>query len=161
MSVKIVIFGNSGAGKSTLAQKIAHEENLPSLDLDTLAWKKDVSPPERRCLDDSISQIRKFTARHTSWVIEGCYSDLLSVVLPKSTEVIFLNPGVETCIHNCRQRPWERHKYSSSAAQDRKLDMLIAWVKAYESRKDEFSLSSHRRLFKTHAGSKREVTSLS
>ena len=157
---KVVIFGNSGAGKSTLARKIAREEGSPHLDLDVLAWKENVSPPERRPLGESVREIRGFTARHPAWVIEGCYSDLLAAVLPESTEAIFLNPGVEACIRNCRQRPWEPHKYSSPAAQDKNLDLLLAWVRAYETRQDEFSLASHRRLFDAHTGRKREVQSL-
>lgn len=157
---KVVIFGNSGAGKSTLARKIAGEESLPHLDLDVLAWKEGVSPPECRPLEESVREIRRFTAQHPSWVIEGCYSDLLAAVLPESTEAIFLNPGVEACVQNCRQRPWEPHKYSSPAAQDENLELLLAWVRAYETRDDEFSLLSHRRLFDAHPGIKREIQSL-
>lgn len=158
---KVVLFGNSGAGKSTLAQKIAQEEGLPHLDLDVLAWQEGVSPPERRPLDESVREIRRFTAQHPSWwVIEGCYSDLLAAVLPDSTEAIFLNPGVEACLENCRRRPWEPHKYSSPAAQDENLELLLAWVRAYEIREDEFSLLSHRRLFDAHPGRKKEIRSL-
>jgi adenylate kinase family enzyme len=157
---KVVLFGNSGAGKSTLAQQTAREEGLPHLDLDVLAWKEGVWPPERRPLDESVREIRRFTAQHPSWVIEGCYSDLLAAVLPDSTEAIFLNPGVEACVQNCRQRPWEPHKYPSPAAQDQNLDLLLAWVRAYETRQDEFSLASHRRLFDAHPGVKREIRSL-
>jgi len=35
---RVLVFGNSGSGKSTLAKKIAKQDGLSYLDLDTLAW---------------------------------------------------------------------------------------------------------------------------
>lgn len=154
---RVIIFGNSGAGKSTLAQKLAGQHGLAHLDLDTLAWEP-TSPPERRPLDVSSRSIERFTATHEAWVIEGCYGDLLALVSPRCNEMIFLNPGVEACVENCRSRPWEPHKYASKAAQDENLEMLIQWVREYETRNDDFSLRRHRSLFDTFAGPKREYT---
>jgi adenylate kinase family enzyme len=154
---KVLIFGNSGAGKSTLARQLMQQHQLAHLDLDTLAWEP-TSPPARRSLEASSAAIARFTAQNTAWVIEGCYSDLLELVTPDCTEMIFLNPGVETCINHCRSRPWEPHKYASKAAQDENLNMLIQWVRAYETRDDEFSLQSHRRLFDSYTGAKREYS---
>ena len=61
-------------------------------------------------------------------MIEGCYGDLIAAVLPRTTRLVFLNPGVDACIANCRARPWEPHKYASKEAQDANLAMLIGWV---------------------------------
>lgn len=153
---RIVIFGNSGAGKSTLAQRLARAGELAHLDLDTLAWLPG-TPPERRPLADSAREIAHFTSHNPAWVIEGCYADLLELVLPECSELIFLNPGVEACVAHCRARPWEPHKYASKAEQDANLPMLLDWVRAYDTRDDEFSLRAHRRLFKSFNGPKREV----
>lgn len=154
---RVVIFGNSGAGKSTLAKKLAAEEGLAHLDLDTLAWEP-TSPPARRPLDASLLAIERFTAANEAWVIEGCYADLLALVSPSCSQMIFLNPGVEACVANCRSRPWEPHKYASKAAQDENLAMLIEWVREYETRSDDFSLRRHRDLFDTFSGPKAEYT---
>ncbi|MEO8180301.1 MAG: methyltransferase domain-containing protein [Deltaproteobacteria bacterium] len=153
---RIVIFGNAGAGKSTLARQLAREHGLAHLDLDTLAWQPDV-PPQRRPLAQSARGIRAFTAQHPAWVVEGCYSDLLELALPDCTELVFLNPGVEACIAHCRARPWEPHKYASKAEQDANLALLLDWVRQYETRDDELSLRSHRRLYDGFAGLKREL----
>jgi adenylate kinase family enzyme len=155
-SPRILIFGNSGAGKSTLARHVAHARGLAHLDLDALAWLPDM-PPRRRPLDDSRSAIALFTDAHPAWVIEGCYGDLLEMVLPSCTELIFLNPGTEACLANCRARPWEPHKYPSRQAQDANLPMLLEWVRAYASRSDEFSLARHRAIFDGFAGVRREI----
>ena len=96
--------------------------------------------------------------------MEGCYADLAELALAHATHLVFLNPGVEACVANCRARPWEPHKYSSAAAQDRNLPMLVEWVRGYATRDDEYSLRRHRELFdegsdlrggeRVHAGSR-------
>ena len=57
---KIVIFGNSASGKSSLAKKLAKQDQLAHLDLDTLAWLPAVSPtspPQRQSIDVSVAEI--------------------------------------------------------------------------------------------------------
>jgi len=155
--MRVVIFGNSGAGKSTLAVYLAKTHDLDHLDLDTLAWEPD-PPPTRRPLGDSAKDIESFMVAHDAWVVEGCYSDLLGVALSGCTRLVFLNPGVDTCVRNCRARPWEPHKYETREAQDANLAMLIEWVRAYDTREDVFSLHSHRELFEGFDGEKIELT---
>lgn len=153
---RILIFGNSGAGKTTLAKELQKKFKLEHLDLDTLAWS-DASTPTRTPLDQSINEIDTFLENASGWVIEGCYADLLEYVAKQANEILFLNPAVETCIKNCRSRPWESHKYASKEEQDKNLEMLVEWVKQYDKREDEFSLKSHRKLFDLFAGNKKEV----
>ncbi|MFW2374140.1 MAG: AAA family ATPase [Gammaproteobacteria bacterium] len=121
---RIVIFGNSGSGKTTLAKEYSAKYNLPHLDLDTLAWKN-TNPPERRAIEESTIDINEFLNINSKWVIEGCYTDLLSVATKEASKIIFLNPGIETCINNCKKRPWEPHKYASIEEQNKYLEMLI------------------------------------
>ena len=109
---RIVIFGNSGSGKSTLAKQLSTKYALSHLDLDSLAWEDSV-PPCRKALHESAALIEEFFEQNQNWVIEGCYSDLLELVTVHANEMIFLNPGVETCIQNCKNRLWEAHKYKS------------------------------------------------
>jgi adenylate kinase family enzyme len=153
---RIVILGNSGAGKSTLAARLARQYQLAHLDLDTLAWLP-TEPPERAPLSDSIAQLERFIRANECWVIEGCYADLLAAAAARSTLLVFLNPGVDVCVAHCRARPWEPHKYPSQQAQDANLEMLVAWVRDYETRQDEFSLASHRALYDAFGGNKREL----
>ena len=152
---RILIFGNSGSGKSTLAKSLCAEHKLTHLDLDSLAWEK-ASPPTRKSMFESEKVIRAFLASNKEWVIEGCYSDLLGLAANAANKAVFLNPGVNQCISNCRSRPWEPHKYSSQEAQDESLQMLIEWVRQYPEREDEFSLKSHRILYERFEGDKVE-----
>lgn len=155
---KIVIFGNSGSGKSTLAKEYAIEFGLAHLDLDTLAWQN-TSPPVRSPLQDSIDKISQFIKENSSWVIEGCYSDLFAAMINKAEQAIFLNLSVASCINNCKNRPWEPGKYKSQEQQNKNLEMLLDWVKQYPYRDDEFSLKAHQKLYDDFTGQKQEYTS--
>ena len=150
---KKLIFGNSGSGKSTLAKRLSSTGNFAHLDLDTLAWQK-TNPPERESLDISTKKIQDFISSNNNWVIEGCYTDLLDIVSPEATEIIFLNLPNKLCIENARNRPWEPHKYKSKKAQDNNLSMLINWIAEYTIRDDEFSYKSHMKFYNNYAGKK-------
>src|SRR5205085_11365151 len=102
----------SGAGKSWRAARRARRSGRAHFDLDTVAWLP-TTPPQRAPIGESASKIETFMAEHDAWVIEGCYSDLLAIAAAHCTKMIFLNPGVDTCVANCRARPWEPHKYES------------------------------------------------
>lgn len=155
---KTLIFGNSSAGKSTLSKHLSVSQGLAHLDLDTIAWNQGESTT-RKPLAESKASIDDFISLHPSWVIEGCYSDLLELLLEHASEVIFMDLPIDTCVENARRRPWEPHKYASKEEQDSNLNMLIEWIKGYETRDDSFSRSAHQRIFEQFSGSKRKVVS--
>lgn len=151
--MKIILLGNAGAGKSTLAKKFIGREAAARLLLDEVAFEGGI---ERRPLQASIAEAERFIAGRTSWIIEGCYADIIEPLLGHCEELIFLNPGVQACIAHCRARPWEPEKYGSREEQDKNLENLIEWVRSYETRMDEYGLPRHRALFAAFQGKKRE-----
>jgi adenylate kinase family enzyme len=153
---RILVFGNSGSGKTTLANRYAECLGLEHFDLDTIAWE---SPGVRKSLSGSLRDLEAFMAAQDRWVIEGCYGSLLKEASRRADGLVFLNPGVEVCLENCRKRPWEPHKYDTSDEQNRNLQMLLSWVAEYETRTDEFSLAAHRKIFDSFRRTKRELTS--
>ena len=155
---RIVIFGNSGSGKSTLAKQLCEEKGLTHLDLDLIAWLPQI-PAKRKPIQESAVEIEHFTLKNDKWVIEGCYSDLLQLVMSQASEIMFLNLSVDACIANARNRPWEPHKYQTKEAQDNNLEMLIDWIGEYEKRQDTFSLSAHQLLFTEFNGKKTMISS--
>jgi adenylate kinase family enzyme len=154
---KILIFGNSGSGKSTLAKKIGDSSGLAHLDLDKLAWKA-TNPPERKSLIESKKDIFNFIQSSKEWVVEGCYTDLLELLVEHADEIIFLNLPVDLCITNAKKRPWEPHKYASKEAQDANLTMLIDWISQYTERQDTFSKQAHQKFFTEYSGKKSMIT---
>lgn len=157
--MRIAILGNSGSGKSTLARRLAEKNGLPVLELDAIVWEPG-KIAVMRAPEEVAADLEGFLARNASWVVEGCYGELIEKVLPACTELVFLNPGEAVCIENNRKRPWEPHKYDSDEAQRSMLENLLAWVRGYYDRDDPWSLSAHRRIFDAYAGRKREVTRL-
>ncbi|XQW84837.1 shikimate kinase [Thalassotalea piscium] len=150
----ILVFGNSGSGKSTLAKKLAVEQSLAHLDLDTIAWENTL-PPQRMAIEKSASLISDFTSEHKDWVIEGCYTDLLQLLSQQATDIIFLNLSITDCICNAKNRPWEPHKYPTKTAQDENLAMLVDWIAQYEMRTDTFSKSAHQAFYDNFIGQKK------
>jgi adenylate kinase family enzyme len=155
---KVVIFGNSSSGKTSLARKICGVDNLCHLDLDSIAWRHG-SSPVRKPIEEARREIEEFIKANECWVIEGCYSDLLEIVIPEAGEMIFMKLPVEACIANAKNRPWEPHKYKSKKAQDANLSMLIHWISQYTDRRDCFSKASHEALFASYQGKKTIHTS--
>jgi adenylate kinase family enzyme len=154
---RIVLFGNSGSGKSTYAAHLARVEGLAHLDLDVLVWEPGqiaVARPTSTVEAD----LTRFLDHNPRWVIEGCYSEWVEVASGRCTELIFLNPGESVCLAHCRSRPWEPHKYASPKEQDRMLDFLLGWVRAYYTRNESCSLIRHEKLFRAFTGRKRELT---
>ncbi len=153
--MRVILLGNAGAGKSTFARKLAARQPAARLSLDEVAFR---DGSERRPLAESVAEVRAFLRSHESWILEGCYADILEPVLPCSEQLVFLNPGVRVCVAHCRARPWEPEKFASRAEQDANLANLVAWVRQYDTRADEYGLARHRRLYDAFPGVKMECT---
>lgn len=151
--MKVILLGNAGAGKSTLSRKLMTKQPAARLSLDEVAFYEGT---QRRPLEESIDAVKHFIANHESWIIEGCYADIIEPILARCDELIFLNPGVEICVAHCRARPWEPEKFGTLQEQNENLENLIAWVRSYETRTDEYGLRRHRALFDSFQGKKRE-----
>jgi adenylate kinase family enzyme len=155
--MRIAILGNSGSGKSTLAAWLSARSGAAQLDLDSVAWvpgKIAVARPPEHALAD----VQSFCSSNAHWVVEGCYTRLIERVLLLRPLLVFLNPGADRCIANCKARPWEPHKYGSRQEQDERLGHLLEWVHEYYSRDGEMSLVAHRSCFDSYTGRKQEVT---
>lgn len=151
------MLGNAGAGKTTLARALVGDAHVPRLSLDEVAFSEG---SERRPLDESVRDVLDFIGGEESWIVEGCYAEIIEPVLEHCETLVFLNPGVSACIEHCRRRPWEPEKFASESEQQENLENLIAWVSEYEERGDEFGLRWHRRIFDSFPGRKFEFTSV-
>lgn len=154
--MRIAIMGNSGSGKSTLARWLAEQTDAAMLDLDTTAWVPGQIAAARDP-DEAANDVRRFCAERDHWIVEGCYANLVDAALPFSPRLLFLNPGEEQCLANCRARPWEPHKYASKEEQDERLSFLLSWVGDYYHRTGDMSLSGHLACFARYAGPKDEL----
>jgi adenylate kinase family enzyme len=156
---RVAIIGNSGSGKSTLAQRLASESGSAVLDLDVVAWETGRLAVERD-RGAALADVERFCTSNDGWVVEGCYADLVRPALAFGPRLIFVDPGLERCLANCRLRPWEPHKYGSKEEQDKQLEFLLGWVGDYYTRDGEMSLAAHRALFVSYDGPKEHVRTL-
>ena len=157
--MRIAVIGNSGSGKSTVARQLSSLHTVEVLDLDTVVWEPGqvaVMRPAAAAVADLVS----FCESHESWIVEGCYTSLVKETFGWEPELWFLDPGVDTCISNCRSRQWEPHKYASKEEQDEKLPFLVEWVTDYYSRDGDMSLGAHIDLYEGYTGVKRRITDL-
>jgi uridine kinase len=161
--MKIAIIGNSGSGKTTLARQWAKLNGARLLELDSIYWEPG-KIAEKRTPSAMEADLQNFAGQDSNWIIEGCYGSLIEVIKDKSDLLIFMNPGVDTCIANnlktgqtgwsaspgspgvdtCiannLKRPWEPEKYQNATDQQEKLEYLLQWVRDYYVRDDEMSL---------------------
>ena len=140
-----------------MARRLIGSRNIRFLSLDDITWN---TGTERKPFVASRRELLQFIAAHDHWIIEGCYSDLVEVALPHCTELRFLNPGIAVCIEHCTRRPWEPTKFLAVEEQQKTLEHLIQWVRAYETRDDEYGLTRHRKLFDDFTGRKKEYTNV-
>ena len=151
--MNVSIIGNAGSGKSTLAGRMARANASRLLDLDSIFWEPGkVAVP--RAAADAAADLRQFCEVPARWVVEGCYADLIRQSLPHGPYLVFLDPGLDQCMANCRARPWEPHKYRSKAEQDAKLAFLLQWVAAYYTRDGDMSWAEHQRVYERYDGPK-------
>jgi adenylate kinase family enzyme len=84
---RVSVVGNSGSGKSTLSKSLAEALGCPWLELDSVFHQPDWTPLDRA----------EFAARVTavtdgdSWVIDGNYSAVQSLVWDRADTVVFLD----------------------------------------------------------------------
>jgi adenylate kinase family enzyme len=157
--MRIAIVGNSGSGKSTLARRLASGKAVAILDLDTIVWE----PAQVAALRDhdlALADLHAFCRTHEDWIVEGCYGNLIEATFAYGPELVWLDPGLERCLSNCRARPWETHKYASKKEQDSKLDFLLHWVADYYTRDGDMSRAGHEALYGRYGGPKRLLTRL-
>ncbi len=128
---------------------------MPHLDLDSIVWEPG-KVAVRRNPNAIADALKEFLTSNERWVIEGCYGELISATSGYCTELVFLNPGLETCLEHNRHRPWEPHKYASKEAQDLMLENLQIWVADYYERKDQWFYHAHREIFDAFTGHKNE-----
>lgn len=157
--MRISIIGNSGSGKSTLARQLAHDSSTKILDLDTIAWEPN-RPTTLRPHSEAEVDLLQFCESSSSWIVEGCYANLIKSSFSYQPTLIFLDPGPDQCVSNCNKRPWEPHKYASKKEQDKNLAFLIDWVRDYYSRDDNLSHKVHSSLFAEYVGPKERRTNL-
>lgn len=142
------ILGNSGSGKSTLARWIGEQTGARVIDLDTVAWRQDCCDPVLRPVDEALADLEPVLSA-PSWVVEGCYEDLIEGLSSRSPQLVWMDLPDEVCAERVRRRAHEPHKYPTPEAQEAALGPLVEWIRAYSKRSGPLSRRAHERLFES------------
>jgi adenylate kinase family enzyme len=147
--MKFLIVGNIGSGKSTLARALAERSGLPVLELDGLLQGGDAPRPEPATVR---TQLEGFCNASRDWIVAGTAGHLVQATLAWQPELLFLNPGPEVCLRNCRERSLD-----SRSPSQRLPEQLQRVADYYRRDGDENSLHTHRAIYDNYQGPKREL----
>lgn len=84
---RIVIYGASGSGKTTLAKSLGEILSIDYIHLDGLFWFPDWTIPTK----EAFRKIVKKELDRKTWIIDGNYSKVRDMILPKATFAIVLD----------------------------------------------------------------------
>lgn len=100
MNHKICVIGSPGSGKSTLACQLHQDLNIPLYHLDDIQWIDDNTTISKEKFEVKLCNI----LQQNEWIIDGNYSDTLSLRLEKATLVIWLQAPRVICLKRVIQR---------------------------------------------------------
>jgi adenylate kinase family enzyme len=86
-SPRILVIGTSSAGKTTLASALSRALAVPRIELDELFWSAGWQP---KPTEEFLALVRDAAAAPT-WVADGNYSVVRSVLWPRANVVVWLN----------------------------------------------------------------------
>jgi adenylate kinase family enzyme len=117
--MKISIIGQPGSGKSTLASKISKKFNIPHLQLDRF-WFESGGNKLKPGDIEGVEKVRaymkekviSFIDGHDSWVSDGTYPRVQSIIVEHTDCVIFLDIPLSRRLFNHIKRTFksDRHK---------------------------------------------------
>ena len=102
--MKTAVIGYSGSGKSTLAVKLAAQQKVTVLHLDTVYWLPGWEPRER---DEMRSLVGEYLDTHAEWVIDGNYSKILfERRIEEADHIVLMQFSAVACL----LRAWKRYR---------------------------------------------------
>jgi adenylate kinase family enzyme len=84
---RIAVVGTSGCGKSTFAQNLSIALGVPHIELDSLYWGPNWTPIPA----DQFQSKADIETSRPSWVCDGNYAPVRTMIWKRATTVIWLN----------------------------------------------------------------------
>lgn len=102
--MKMAVIGYSGSGKSTLAAKLAQQQGIEALHLDTVFW---LPGWEQRDRTEMRQLVGEYLDSHSDWVIDGNYSRILfERRIEEADRIILMQFSAFACLF----RAWKRYR---------------------------------------------------
>ena len=111
---RVVVVGTSGCGKSTFARQLAARIDAPHIELDSLYWLRDWQPRDAEEFQTTVTR----RVADPTWVVDGNYSSVRSIVWPRATHIIWLNYSRPRVIWQILKRTWRRARTQEKVCGD-------------------------------------------
>ncbi len=131
---KVLIIGSGGAGKSTLAKALGKKLNLPVVHLDKEFWRPGWVMAPKTEWQEIIAKL----VEGEQWILDGNFDGSLSMRLPHSDTVIFLDFSPVLCLWRLLKRRlkyFNTHRPDMTPGCKEQLDLeFVKWI--WRFRKD-------------------------
>lgn len=151
---RIFVLGNSGSGKSWLSGTLADRFDLSRLSLDDICWEPGGFYKSRN-EDDVISDLQEFSKK-TNWVIEGVYGNFFEVLVPRTTQLLWLDLDAHFCADSVIQRGFANIPWMDTEA---KINGYLNHIRSYSKGNGSMSRSYHENIFNSFPGNKKILKS--
>ncbi len=101
---RIVVVGSTGSGKTTVGKRIAEILKVPFVEMDALNWGPNWT---ERPLEVFRKELREAVSG-SSWVVDGNYSKVRDVYLPRTTTIVWLDYAFLTNLWQLLSRTFKR-----------------------------------------------------
>jgi adenylate kinase family enzyme len=149
---RILIIGNSGSGKSWLARQLSDQFKIPVVHFDQHFWEPGGFVIRRE--NEIVSNELKELSTGKSWIMEGVYGELASIVIDRATHFIFLDKSWAECLSGLMKRGPQITESADKVDAEVKFKGLIDWAEKYWERQGSCSYLTHKTLFE-QAGCKK------
>jgi adenylate kinase family enzyme len=102
--LRAAVVGITGSGKTTLARRLAHEFQIPHVELDGLYWGPNWTPRPPEVFVDLVA--KAFTGE--SWVADGNYSEARPMIWTRANLLIWLDYSLPVVWWRLTKRIWRR-----------------------------------------------------
>ena len=101
---RIVVVGTTGSGKTTVGKRIAEILNVPHVEMDALNWGPNWTERPVEVFREELEE----TINGPSWVIDGNYSKVRDVYLPRANTIVWLDYSLVTNFWQLLTRTFKR-----------------------------------------------------
>ena len=136
MRTRVHILGGSGSGTTTLGAALAHRLAIPHLDTDHYYWLRSHPPySAMRPVEERLRLLDRDAGEDGSWVLSGSLCGWGDLLIPRFTQVLYVDAPASVRLARLEQR--ERERYGERVAADGDMyeqsSAFLSWAAGYET----------------------------